>query len=78
MKDIFLKLMFHILKIYTTFTMVYPFLLKKMKTEKIEKLVENFHDKEEHVTDVRNLKEALNQELMLNTIQPLNVIKNLS
>ena len=49
-----------------------------MKTEKIEKLVENFHDKEEHVTDVRNLKEALNQELMLNTIQPLNVIKNLS
>ena len=32
-----------------------------MKIEKVEKFVTNLHDKKEHITYIRNLKEALNQ-----------------
>ena len=34
-EDIFLKLMFNILKNYTTFTMIYPFTLKEWKLKKL-------------------------------------------
>ena len=41
-----------------------PFLPKRMKIEKIEKLVANFHDKTEYVLHIRNLKQALNHGLV--------------
>ena len=41
-----------------------PFLPKRMKTEKVEKLAANLHDKNEYVIHVRNLKQALNDRLV--------------
>ena len=38
---------------------------ERMKIEKVEKLVTNLHDKSEHVIHIRNLKQALNPELVL-------------
>ena len=60
MKDIFLKLIFNILKTYMNFIMIYHFLLERMKIETVEKLVANLHDKSEYVIHIRNLKQALN------------------
>ena len=42
-----------------------PFLLERMKIEKVEKLVTNLHDKTEHVVHMRNLKQRLNYGLIL-------------
>ena len=42
-----------------------PFLLERMKTEKVEKLVANLHDKTEYVIQMINLKQALNHGLVL-------------
>ena len=42
-----------------------PFLSEGMKIEKVEQLVANLHDKTEYVIPIRNLKEALNHELVL-------------
>ena len=53
-KDIFFKLMFNILKNYINFIIIYHFLLERMKIEKFEKLVANFHDKTEYVIHKRN------------------------
>ena len=39
-----------------------------MKIEKIEKLVANLHDKTEYVIHIRNLKQALNHELVLKKV----------
>ena len=36
-----------------------------MKIEKVEKLVANLHDKTEYVIHMRNLRQALNNELVL-------------
>ena len=36
-----------------------------MKIEKVEKLVANLHDKNEYVIHIRNLKQALNNVLVL-------------
>ena len=41
------------------------FFPERIKIEKIEKLVANLHDKEEYVIHIRNLKQALNQGLVL-------------
>ena len=38
MKDIFVKLMFNILKNYMTFTMIYPFFLTEKKMIKLKNL----------------------------------------
>ena len=47
-----------------------------MKIQKIEKLVANVHDKTEYVIHIRNLKEALNQILVLQRFKEiLNLIK---
>ena len=55
-----------------------PFLLKKMKIEKVEKLVSNFHVKTEYVIHIRNLNEALNHGLILRKlINKINLIKML-
>ena len=39
-----------------------------MKIEKVEKFVANLHDKTEYVTDIRNLKQALNLRLVLKKV----------
>ena len=36
-----------------------------MKFEKVEKLVANLHDKTEYIIHIRNLKQALNDGLVL-------------
>ena len=41
------------------------FLCKRMKIEKVQKLVANLHDKNEYVIHIRNLKQALNNVLVL-------------
>ena len=39
-----------------------------MKIEKVEKFVTNLHNKSEYVIYTRNLKQALNQQLILKKI----------
>ena len=58
MKDIFLKLMFNTQKKYMNFIVI--FLPGRKKPKKGEKFVKNFHDKNECVIHIRNLKPALN------------------
>ena len=49
-----------------------------MKTEKVEKPVTNFRDKNKYVIYIRNLKKALNQQLILKKVHGgLNLIKTL-
>ena len=43
--------------------MIYHFLLERMKIEKVEMGIANFHDKTKYVIQIRNLKQALNQVL---------------
>ena len=45
-----------------------PFLPERMKIEKVKKLVANFYDKTEYVIYVRNVKQTLNHELVLNKV----------
>ena len=45
-----------------------PFLPKRMKIEKVEKLVTNLQDKTEYVIHIRNLKQALNHGLILKKV----------
>ena len=39
-----------------------------MEIEKVEKLFTNLHDKAEYVIDKRNLKQALNQRLVVKKV----------
>ena len=70
MKDIFLKLLFNVLKIYITFTMGYHIYLKEKRLKNVEKLLANLCDKTEYeyVTHITHLKQALNHELFLKKI----------
>ena len=68
MKGIFLKLMFNILKNYMNFIMIYHFCHRRMTIEKVEKLVDNLHDKTEYVINIRNLKQALNNGLVFKKV----------
>ena len=54
-----------------------PFLPEKMKTEKVEKLVANLHDKSEYVIHIRNLKQALNHTLVLKKVHRVIKLLNL-
>ena len=45
-----------------------PFLLERMKIEKVDKLVANLHDKTKYVILIRNLKQALNHRLVLEKV----------
>ena len=65
MKDIFWKLMFSILKNYMDFIKIYHFLPERIEIERVEKLIANLHDKTECVIHIRNLKQTLNHELVL-------------
>ena len=51
------------------------FLPERMKTERVEKLVTNLHDKTENPIYIRNLKQVLNHGLILKKVQ--NLIKKL-
>ena len=42
-----------------------PFLTERIKIEKVEKLVANFHDKNEYVIHIRDLKQTLRYGLVL-------------
>ena len=64
MKDIFLKLMFNILKNYMNF-MIYHFYLK---IEYVEMLVANLNDKTQSVIHIKKLKQALNLGLVLEKV----------
>ena len=50
---------------YHTFTIIYHFLSVRRNIEKKEKLVDNLHDKTEYVIHIRNLKQELNNGLVL-------------
>ena len=41
-----------------------PFLLKRIKIEKVGNFVANLHDKEEYVIQIKNLKQTLNHGLV--------------
>ena len=45
-----------------------PFLLERMKIEKVKKFVANLHDKSEYVIHIRNLIRALNHGLVLQNV----------
>ena len=45
-----------------------PILPQRMKIEKNEKLVANFHENKNYVIHIRNLKQALNHRLVLKKI----------
>ena len=64
--NVFLKLMFKILKNYMKF--IRNFLPEKMKIEKVKKPVANLHDKNEYVIHIRNLKQTLNHGLVLKKV----------
>ena len=68
MKDIFSKLMFNILKRLHELHNNLPSLPEWMEIEKFEMSVTNLHDKTEYVTQIRNLKQALNQGLILKKV----------
>ena len=59
-----MKMMFNILKICITFTMIYLFLPEKMKIEKNKIILANLNDKEEYFIHIRNLKQGLNHRLV--------------
>ena len=64
MKYIFSNLMPNTQKIYIAFKLIYQFLPGRMKIEKMEKLVANFHVKTEYANHIRNLKQALNHGIV--------------
>ena len=66
--DIFLKLMFNILKNYMNFLIILTFLLERKNFENVEKLAANLHDKYEYVIHIINLKQALNHRLVLKKV----------
>ena len=45
-----------------------PFLLERIKIEKVKKLLANLHDKTEYAIHIRNLKEALSHGLLLKKV----------
>ena len=46
-----------------------PVLPERMKIEKVENIVTNLHDKTEYAIHIRNLKQALNHELVLKKVR---------
>ena len=46
----------------------FPFLLERMKIEKVEKLVTNLHHETEYAIHIRNLKKSLNHGLILKKV----------
>ena len=61
--DIFLNLMFNMLKNYKL-----PFSPERRKIKKVGKFVANMHDKAEYVIHIRDLKQTLNLTLILEKV----------
>ena len=57
--DTFSKFMFNILKNYMEFMTIYHFYHEKIKIEKVGKLVNNLHDKNECVIHITNFKASI-------------------
>ena len=60
MKTIFFEVDVHYLGKLCELQNDLPLSPEKMKTEKLEKIVANLHDKAKHVVHIRNLKRTLN------------------
>ena len=60
----FLQVDVHYLKKLHEFHNDLPFLLDRMKIEKVKKLGANLHDETKYVIHIRNLKQALNHGLV--------------
>ena len=60
--------MFSTQKNYVSFTITYHFLQERIKLKKDKKLATNLYDKSEYVIHIRNLKQALNQGLILKLV----------
>ena len=54
-----------------------PFLPERIKTEKVEKLVTNLHDKTEYIIHTRNLKQALNHGLILEKVHRVTKVNQI-
>ena len=65
--DIFLKLMFNILKNYK----------ERMEIEKVEKLVTNLHDKIEYVIHITNLKALIHGLVLKNIVRVIKFNQNI-
>ena len=61
----YFKLMFDILKNYMNFIMIYHFYQNEWRLKKLEKLVANLHDITEYIIHIRNLKQVLNDEVVI-------------
>ena len=64
----YFKLMFDILKNYMNFIMIYHFYQNEWKLKKLEKLVANLHDITEYIIHIRNLKQVLNDEVVIKKV----------
>ena len=62
-KDYFLEVYFQQLQSLNNFHHYLTFFPERMKIEKVRKPVVNFHDEEEYVIHIKNLKQALNIDL---------------
>ena len=65
MKDIFKKK--YVKKLHKLHNDL-PFLPKRMKIEKVGKLVANLHDKTDYIIHIRNLKQAYNHGLFFKNV----------
>ena len=77
MKDIFLNFMLNILKNLHDLHNDWPFLPERMKTEKVQKLVSNLHDKKYYVIHIKNLKQTLNHGLVLKKVHRVNMFNQI-
>ena len=68
MKNIFLEVDVQYLEKLHELHNDLPFLPERMKIEKVEKLLDNLHDKTEYVIHIRNFKQALNHRLVLERV----------
>ena len=76
MKDIFFEFDVQCLEKLHEFHNDFSFLPERMKTEKVQKLVPNLHNKTEYVIHIKNLNQTLNYGLALKKfIERLNLIE---
>ena len=64
-RDIFLKQMWSIRKLYLILISIYNFYRREKKFKKVEKLICSIEDQQKYVVHIRVLKEALNHGLKL-------------
>ena len=67
-KDIFSSLVFNMQKNCINFIIIYHFYQKRWKFKKLKNLFPNLHNKNKYVIHIKNLKQALNQGLILKKV----------